>query len=576
MLLEDDTLYPWQTCGQPKFDEAVEMLLVARHQADPSQGVATAIDGRGGDEGIDVDVVRPDETVSVIYQLKYFPEGFSGGYAKVRRAQIRKSFTAAMAHNPERWVLVLPRNPTTKERKWVRSLIGKRKLQVAFIGSTQLNILLSTFPQIHKVLTVGPLKEALRYAGAEGLVLDTSAAIDEAATSLGERANMHSAFWSTTVTTGPGGVVGKEFTPLRPDAYEKEPIGLAPTLRDTPEGHEARAALSELRSYGGPSIEIGPDALEAVKITGPEFVAADFAGDVTVKLGPRNLSKPVPCELRILTETGATVRSFRGTSLLSRGEQGWRLVVELDCAVTFTLTTNYDSSQTTADVNYPAATGRDVRHVAEALALMDLPAWQDKGVMAIWSEGKKLFAWNYPIEEASTTTSDPYTRQLVDDLVTIATHYNVALSMPDELTWAQRTEIRKCRLVVEGHVIEEPDFGQLHVTLSGETSAKFEEQLLQDQMAISIETEVQYLVLDHVLPVRAVLFHTRAHAQDGQLAVDVLRTGSGAGHKLTFAGVDGSPFKLYSADESRRDPNVPLMATPLELAAPDDEARDGA
>ncbi|MFC8943170.1 hypothetical protein ACFT1B_34335, partial [Streptomyces griseoincarnatus] len=221
MLLEDDTLYPWRTCGQPKFDEAVEMLLVARHQADPSQGEVTAIDGRGGDGGIDVDVVRPDETVSVIYQLKYFPEGFSGGHAKVRRAQIRKSFTAAMAHNPERWVLVLPRNPTTKERKWVRSLIGKRKLQVAFIGSTQLNILLSKFPQIHKVLTVGPLKEALRYTGAEGLVLDTPAAIDEAAMSLGERANMHSAFWSTTITTGPDGVVGKQFTPLRPDAYEK-------------------------------------------------------------------------------------------------------------------------------------------------------------------------------------------------------------------------------------------------------------------------------------------------------------------------------------------------------------------
>src|SRR5690554_5709372 len=104
--MSDEPLYPWERCGRDAFERAVELLLQRKHQAGP--GKAQAIDGRGGDEGIDVDVTEPDGTISTIYQLKYFPEGFSGGFREVRRKQILNSFRAAMKHEPALWVLVVP------------------------------------------------------------------------------------------------------------------------------------------------------------------------------------------------------------------------------------------------------------------------------------------------------------------------------------------------------------------------------------------------------------------------------------------------------------------------------------
>src|SRR5665647_486018 len=72
-------MFDWARCGRERFEAIVESLLVNKHVTEHT-GHAQAVDGRGGDGGIDVDVTLDDGTLDTIYQLKYFPEGLSGNY----------------------------------------------------------------------------------------------------------------------------------------------------------------------------------------------------------------------------------------------------------------------------------------------------------------------------------------------------------------------------------------------------------------------------------------------------------------------------------------------------------------
>lgn len=107
--------------GQPEFDKVVEAFFVNEY-ADES-GETYAVNGRGGDGGIDLHIRHNGKFV--IAQLKFFPEGFSGGFRDVRQKEIRKSFRSALKHEPDEWWLVVPATLTPIERKWALGLPGR-------------------------------------------------------------------------------------------------------------------------------------------------------------------------------------------------------------------------------------------------------------------------------------------------------------------------------------------------------------------------------------------------------------------------------------------------------------------
>jgi hypothetical protein len=102
-----DERIAWDRLSEPEFTERVDALFVRMYQNDPERE-ATIINGRGGDDGHDIDIHLGDVLEQVV-QLKNFLEGFS----KTRRQQIRASFNAAMKSNPEKWLLVVPADLTT-------------------------------------------------------------------------------------------------------------------------------------------------------------------------------------------------------------------------------------------------------------------------------------------------------------------------------------------------------------------------------------------------------------------------------------------------------------------------------
>jgi hypothetical protein len=94
--------------------------LIRRRFKDAS--TVTVVDGRGGDDGIDILLVTHDGHRRIL-QLKYFPETFSSGWADSRRPQIKESYKTAIEKNqPDEWTLVVPRLLTTPERKFVENL----------------------------------------------------------------------------------------------------------------------------------------------------------------------------------------------------------------------------------------------------------------------------------------------------------------------------------------------------------------------------------------------------------------------------------------------------------------------
>ena len=99
----------WEKLNQSDFDRTVELLVTRRYKREHPELSVQAIDGRGGDGGIDIDVREPvTGKLLKIYPLKFFPEGFSGGHRQ-RRNQIRNSFEKAAALHPPVWALVVPR-----------------------------------------------------------------------------------------------------------------------------------------------------------------------------------------------------------------------------------------------------------------------------------------------------------------------------------------------------------------------------------------------------------------------------------------------------------------------------------
>ncbi|TQJ12942.1 hypothetical protein FB459_0322 [Yimella lutea] len=115
---DDGALIDWTTIGRERFERLIEALIPYQH---PHGTLVHPVDGRGGDGGIDALAIEPSEDTEgmvvyrddpglvVVYQLKYFPDGFSGRN-KDRQQQIRRSLRQAIKNVPrmKKWFLVAP------------------------------------------------------------------------------------------------------------------------------------------------------------------------------------------------------------------------------------------------------------------------------------------------------------------------------------------------------------------------------------------------------------------------------------------------------------------------------------
>jgi hypothetical protein len=167
--MESASRINWRIISENDFNETVEALIVRDRTGDGL--VAQAVDGRGGDGGIDIDVkVAKTGQLTEILQLKWFPDGFSGPRVR-RREQIKASFKTAMVHQPAVWTLVVPANLTILERQSVYALKKSQKVQIRLVGAAELNNLLAKDPRIHDWALRDAARDLLTLVGREKATL---------------------------------------------------------------------------------------------------------------------------------------------------------------------------------------------------------------------------------------------------------------------------------------------------------------------------------------------------------------------------------------------------------------------
>ena len=265
----------WTSLGQPTFDRLVEAMV--RHRLGDS---VRAVNGVGGDEGIDIEITLDDGQLWIL-QLKYFPEGFSSVWG-ARRTQITRSFKRALKHSPAKWTLVVPRVCSNAEDRFVKNLNGGKKPPVInVIDRDELDVWLAEAPHVERWAlrnATSELREMARDFGQETAILagglpDLAARVK----SLGRLANAADLDWKVGFANSDD-ATSVTISPRHSDAAARSPIEFAVELNQLGEDH-AELQQEILRTFGyAPSgrLHIPGDVVRSVRFGGPDFVAGDY------------------------------------------------------------------------------------------------------------------------------------------------------------------------------------------------------------------------------------------------------------------------------------------------------------
>ena len=302
----------WKTIGEDDFNRAVEVLLLKMFDRHPLK--AAVINGRGGDEGIDV-AVWDGDTVTKIFQLKYYPEGFTGGFRDARRPQVKKSFdTAWRKHHPKEWVLIMPPNPHINEKRFVDELAAGKPVTVDIWGQAKLDAAFADYPAVERAVLRNELVDVLKEFGSEKAVMVGANDLEARLKSLSETANSRSEYWDTEFSVQ-GGVVSEEYVAKHPDAMLVEPIETKITFRF---GEEDRSIADQLRhslEYGSFEVLELPARSTTFTRTGPSWVRPlPTSGSSSVQMVPRPdiPRNPELVTLNFIDENGYSQGRFEG------------------------------------------------------------------------------------------------------------------------------------------------------------------------------------------------------------------------------------------------------------------------
>lgn len=540
-----DAQIAWEKLDQPTFDRFVEALLIRWHNDISPQARIDAIDGRGGDGGVDLDV-HLDEKLTHIYQLKYFPEGFSGQWGKSRKPQIKRSFIKAMQHHPQKWVLVVPGNPTQGERAFVKSLKKDTKVKIEIIGGSKLDNLMAQYTDIQRWALHEPVLDALKSIHLERSLLLQPYDLENSIKPIYDMANARSPHWRVEFSFSNG-----EFTetlvPKHPQAQEKEPIGLRKATISIPWEEEDLVQRAErVLQYGdNEELILDSDHLEEVEIQAPAWSRlANFPQVSQLSLTtPDRAHKTASIEFEILDEEDTIVRSYTGsTTYFGRGSEGFTLRASIRGGIILAMYLPQPEkndggkssvSITQAPVGIPASEAelgarfmRDMHSGMHVRTILN-------GMFA------HSFLSDTEMPEENADDSRRYTRSLIEDLAVLERNLGVTFLVPDSVSQRERMEIRIARLLLEGKVIIHPFIDTFNGQLSPDADPETLQMLASGAVSFLVDQG------DHKMEIlgrKVSLGPARFYLSHG-LVHDV----PGLAEAITHRGSDAQPIKIQAA-----------------------------
>lgn len=544
------------SASEADFNRSVEAILQRMWE-----GVggcrAYILDGRGGDEGIDVGVER-DGVVFHIYQLKFFPEGMSGGFVK-RRDQVKRSF-ARVAERPglEYWTLIMPKNPTSSERRYTLALKNGQAIEIDVWGVGRLDQEAARHPDLLGALTRRPVIEAVRDMNMESTALVGPDALAQRLGKLSDLANSRSAYWGMHVESRPG-LTTMTPVPKRPDAAEMEPLGVRFDAMFTPKHQELHKRFQQLLTFGGSrGVHLPAEVVSSLEMEGPEWFAKKTS-HVSVSLIPEVLAAGRTAVLRTMSAQGYVESELPGTvDALTRGTRGFTLEATFQqLALTLSHGDEVGGNLSVAWQlsGLPASVARTV-----LLAFRQINAGK---TVEIWIDGNRAATLVDLEPEAGQSDLPPDTFEFIDDLAVLSREFGVEFTVPSEFTVLDRIDIRFVRHLIEGKASYSPRYPAFFATLNDPTMDTEGQASLTEPQAVFIRFEDAAIeVLGRLLPLGTLAaYHPSMRARDACAHIAAIEAGQGDGRRVAFDPTDVTPVRLWLPDRWP-DSNANLCITP--------------
>jgi hypothetical protein len=565
----------WSAIEKPDFERVVEALL---HRKFDIQGFeAHVLDGRGGDGGIDVGIWDLSRSrYNHIFQLKYFPEGFSSGHIR-RRDQIKKSFnTAIEKHGPlPLWTLVTPGNPTETELAFVKGLKGKKRVKISVWGRAQLEDYLASYPDIERAALRNELVDVLRETAQEQAGLVRATDLPERALALYQRADSRSIYWGVDIEVKDG-VVTQTLRAKHPLAREHEPISWTIGLAFNEDNEDLRKQTERALAYGARRpLTLPAEVIESFHMEGPEWIRESESEDnLTEVVIQPNETAPQPITLVVLDTRGVVARSAPGTAeSISSGAHGHgisasfysrSLTIDADLPKDPNVGGNFDVGLSLSDIPTTDA-------YRSAMLFNSLTSG---AILELRLRGKTFTKGRL---HGHPEQIDPATLLLLEDLYILEQTFGVSYTLPESTSSKERLEIRIARLLAEGRSTWMPPGTVFPVNLNDNLRPELTDLLLEGGAVFaelpSFLFPFQGLTID-LGP--AFVYHPHVVAEDGASAAARIRAGSAQNEKVTLVpqGNQGIMVHLLASRTSGSDHlpptvswNLPDMPEYSELAS---------
>jgi hypothetical protein len=551
----------WRALGRDTFNEIVDILLGREFG---TRG--HAVNGRGGDAGIDYDI----DDSKIIFQYRFFCDGFPGSGSQ--RPQIKRSFKKAMIHDPDEWILVVPATVTPSERLFVTGLGRGKRVKISIRDQVWLNDQLIRNPDVAEHYR---FSSDLDYIYAKGerfkhnpIVRDTRD-VAERIRGLQDSIDSADPNWALDFASTDGQIT-QFLRPKDQGSPDRAPINISFTAElriDSPEADEL--AKAEAFGYTKPIILPG-DLIKDFTVTGPRLVDGQNGSIDRLEFHPLpdGASPWKPSEMVLRDDENEQLGIFLAeTRLLAEGQQGFTLQSKVGRHIEITFRcprhlVNGAADFITHDVGEAAV--NDVFDTADFMTQLAGAA-----TLEIRAEQSRIALMDVTGRASESQPVDGFgeIRAIAEDLKVIEAATRSRFRYPREMTVLERIMIRNLRLMLEGHCVAHPTATRITMTLNG---------VWDDSLDQLLTTELHWLGHTQGVGELTILGQSIRVSDLGgaaavyleQADVDELRAafaeGTAAGMEVNFRVRSGDRVRLFLGD--RIADNQPLDITPWGIA----------
>jgi hypothetical protein len=352
------------------------------------------------------------------------------------------------------WTLVVPVNLTKEEREVVMAFRGDSKVRIRFMGRAELDNLFADYPELIRMADRSAMVDLLRQARHERDGLVGPDDLNDRIRELGELSDSRDENWGVAFRRNSDGSVVNEIFAKRADAATRSPIKINLTTTFGPEHQALRESFQQAMDFGTLTpVVLPPEVVTAFEIDGPEWLART-EGPSHVEMHPILAKEPVPCEIRVVSASGATRASLHGSiASVAAGRKGLTFSSNfLDCLTLRFRLPEFKSGKTTGRLDVSInVTGKSASAALRVLRFADLLCSGESLQMVV--KDQQVFRTGTFSPEASGHESDPEYMEIADDLSYLEREFGLTFPMPDRLSPSTRVQIRMVRMLAEGKCV---------------------------------------------------------------------------------------------------------------------------